>query len=90
LTDKCAVCAGDSYDADFKHIPSPYRHCRLLDSYLLNLDRGAAAVHAMITEDIRRFREMGAAHYAADLEVVLACFVEEFATPRGSACEAAA
>ena len=37
---------------------------------MLNLDQGALAVRAMIKSDIRRFGEMGAMRYAADLEVV--------------------
>lgn len=44
---------------------------RLLRSYRLNMDRGAAAVRRMILEDIRRLSEMGAQAYAADLRQAL-------------------
>ena len=54
------------------------RHRRLLAGYLLNRKRGAAAVRDMILSDIRRFSELGALGYAADLIDVLNAFNAEF------------
>ena len=57
---------------------------RLLAGYLANRDRGAAAVREMMVADIRRFSELGAIVYAADLEEALIHFDEAFPAP-GSA-----
>lgn len=72
------------------HIARSERHCRLLDSYLLNLDRGVGAVRSMIAGDLRRFTEMGANRYAADLAIVLDCFVAEVEGAGAIGCEPAA
>ncbi len=50
---------------------------RLLSSYPLNMDRGCPAVREMILQDIRRFSEMGADAYVADLRKALFRFDDE-------------
>lgn len=48
------------------------RVSRLLESYRLNIKgRGFSAVRQMILDDIRRFTELGADAYAADLRKAL-------------------
>jgi hypothetical protein len=46
----------------------------LMAGYLVNQKRGPAAVRNMIREDIRRFVDLAAKGYAADLTEVLKCF----------------
>ncbi len=50
------------------------RRRQLLNGYLLNMGRGVIAVREMIVDDIRRFSELGASAYAAELAEVLSCF----------------
>ena len=80
---KCSTCGGPSYDPLNNFVPCGV-HCRLLASYLLNIDRGAPAVRDMMMHDIQGFRELGAHKQALDLAIVLECFLSEFpeATPR--------
>jgi len=60
---------------------TPDRTDRLLSAYQLNMDRGAAAVRQMILDDIRRFSEMGAPAYVADLRKALFRFDDETMEP---------
>ena len=62
--------------------PSSAKHCRLLSSYLLNLERGPVAVREMIVGDISRFRDLGARQLASDLSLVLNCFLADFPEAR--------
>ncbi len=50
---------------------------KLLDTYRLNMHRGGSAVREMILQDIRRFSEMGADAYVADLRKALFRFDDE-------------
>lgn len=54
------------------------RHSRLLESYLLNHERGPAAIRNMIRDDIDRFNDLGAARYASELAEVLKHFEAAF------------
>lgn len=69
--------------------PPSAKHSRLLSSYLLNLERGPAAVREMIVGDIRGFRDLGARQQASDLCLVLNCFLADFPEARMAldACE---
>jgi len=58
-------------------VPSA-KHSRLLASYLLNLERGAATVRDMIVVDVYDLLELGAMRQAADLCVVLGCFLSDY------------
>ena len=51
---------------------------RMLAGYLANRDRGPAAVRAMMVADNRRFSELGATVYAADLKQALIRFDASF------------
>ncbi len=53
------------------------RASKLLSSYRFNMDRGSSAVREMILQDIRRFSEMGAEAYVADLRKALFRFDDE-------------
>lgn len=57
---------------------SPGRRCRLLSSYLLNLQKGASRVREMILGDINNLRDLGAHRQAGDLEAVLDCFLSRY------------
>ncbi len=64
------------------------RVSRLLDSYRLNIKGlGFSAVRQMILDDIRRFTELGADAYAADLRKALVRLEDEKSEP---GCSAAA
>lgn len=55
----------------------PDRAERMLSAYRLNLGRGFTVVRNMIVEDIRRFSDLGAKGYVADLKEALLRFDEE-------------
>ena len=74
----CAAISGLSSDEQILGAAPTGRHRQLLSSYLLNLTRGPAAVREMIVDDLRRFHELGALHYAADLLLVLRLFLTEY------------
>ena len=74
---KCSTCVGKCYD-DLHNFRPAGRYCRLLNSYLLSLHRGAASVHEMILNDLQGMQELGAYKNALDLQIVLDCFLSEF------------
>ena len=47
------------------------KHRGLLESYLLNIDRGASTVRKMIVADLRAFLDLGLLASAADAFIVL-------------------
>jgi hypothetical protein len=62
------------------------RASRLLDSYRLSIKGwGFPAVREMILDDIRRFTELGADTYAADLRKALFTLEDEVSEPVSSA-----
>jgi hypothetical protein len=48
----------------------------------LNLERGPLAVRNMIIADLRRFHELGARQYTADLLLVLRLFLTDYPSAR--------
>jgi len=60
------------------------RHRRLLDSYLLNLDRGAVNVREMIVADLHTFLDLGLPERAADALVALRLFLDACPDARGA------
>ena len=69
-------------DDTLPNAPSSGRLCRLLSSYLFNLERGPAAVREMIVGDIGRLRDLGARQLASDLSLVLNRFLADFPDAR--------
>ena len=57
---QCIGCSARTYGETLSNAPLSAKHCRLLASYLLNLDSGPEAVREMIVGDIDRFRDLGA------------------------------
>ncbi|HXY57498.1 MAG TPA: hypothetical protein VEH76_02855 [Methylocystis sp.] len=79
---ECAESAGlSSRDLLLGVSPSP-RHRQLLDSYLLNLDRGAVNVREMIVADLHAFLDLGLPERAADALVALRLFLDAFPEAR--------
>jgi hypothetical protein len=70
-----AAATGFSTNEFVMGVSPSARHRTLLDSYLMNLDRGPAAVHDMMVADLRRWVDLGAMSRAADLVIVLRQFV---------------
>ncbi len=58
------------------------KHHSLLQSYLLNLWRGAIVVRNLIRADLRAFIDLGAKKRAADLLLVLRLFLGHFPEAR--------
>jgi hypothetical protein len=54
------------------------RRRSLLDSYLLNMGNGPAAIHEMMVADLRRWIDLGAISRAADVAIVLRQFVSDY------------
>jgi len=79
---ECIECSARTFDETPPNAPSSEKHCRLLSSYLFNLERGPIAVREMIVGDIRRFRDLGARQLASDLSLVLNCFLADFPEAR--------
>ncbi len=79
---ECIECSARAYDKAPPNALSPVKHCRLLSSYLFNLERGPIAVREMIVGDIGRLRELGARQLASDLSLVLHCFLASFPEAR--------
>ena len=79
---ECIECSARTFDETLPNAPPSAKHCRLLSSYLLNLDRGSVAVREMIVGDIDRFRDLGARQLASDLSLVLNCFLADFPEAR--------
>lgn len=79
---ECAACSAQAYDDTLPNVPLSAKHCRLLSSYLLNLERGSVGVREMIVGDIDRYRDLGAHRQASDLSLVLNCFLSEFPDAR--------
>ena len=74
---QCAALAGlDSNEIVLGVSPSA-RHRSLLASYLMNSDRGKAAVRKMILSDLRDFLDLGALRQAADRFIVLRHFLSD-------------
>lgn len=63
------------------------RHTRLLASYLYCLGKGPAKVREMILADLRRFLDLGARDHAADLLIVLRCFLREHPAVPAVSCQ---
>jgi hypothetical protein len=82
--------SGFNFDEIFSTAVPSAKHCRLLASYLLNLERGATTVRNMIVVDVCNLLELGATQQAADLCVVLGCFLSDYpeADLAKSPCEA--
>ena len=78
----CTECSARTYGETLSNAPLSAKHCRLLSSYLLNLESGPAAVREMIIGDIDRFRDLGAHRQAYDLSLVLNCFLADFPQAR--------
>lgn len=81
---ECIAFSARAYDDTLPNMPPSPKHCRLLSSYLLNLDRGPIAVREMIVGDIDRFRDLGARQQASDLSLVLNCFLADFPEARST------
>jgi hypothetical protein len=79
---ECSECSGRTFDETPPNAPSSAKHCRLLSSYLFNLERGPIAVREMIVGDIGRLRDLGARQLASDLSLVLNCFLADFPEAR--------
>ncbi len=79
---ECITCSARTFDETLPNAPSFEKHCRLLSSYLFNLERGPIAVREMIVGDINRFRDLGARQLASDLSLVLNCFLADFPEAR--------
>jgi hypothetical protein len=79
---ECAVFAGLASDELIVGVAPSAKHRSLLSSYLLNLGRGVVAVRDMIIADMRRFRELGARQYTADLLLVLRLFLTDYPDAR--------
>jgi hypothetical protein len=79
---ECIECSARTHDETPPNAPSSAKHCRLLSSYLFNLERGPIAVREMIVGDIGRFRDLGARQLASDLSLVLNCFLADFPEAR--------
>ena len=79
---ECITRSARTFDETPPNAPSTEKHCRLLSSYLLNLDRGPIAVREMIVGDIVRIRDLGASQLASDLSLVLNCFLADFPEAR--------
>ncbi len=86
---QCFGCSARTYGETLSNAPLSAKHCRLLSSYLLNLESGPEAVREMIVGDIDRFRDLGAHQQASDLSLVLDCFLADFpqARPAPELCE---
>ena len=79
---ECITCSARTFDKTLPNAPSSEKHCRLLSSYLFNLERGPIAVREMIVGDINRFRDLGARQVASNLSLVLNCFLADFPEAR--------
>lgn len=79
---QCADFAGLASDELIVGISPSAKHRLLLSSYLLNLERGPLAVRDMIIADLRRFHELGARQYTADLLLVLRLFLTDYPCAR--------
>ena len=79
---QCIGCPARTYGETLSNAPLSAKHCRLLSSYLLNLESGPEAVREMIVGDIDRFRDLGADRQASDLSLVLNCFLADFPEAR--------
>jgi len=75
---ECAAISG--LECEKLVIGAPIRpmHRRLLLSYMANLDKGPAAVCALVTADLRTFLDLGAKERAASVLVVLRLLVTRF------------
>lgn len=60
------------------------RHRRLLDSYLLNIDRGAVNVRETIVADLHAFLDLGLPERAADALVALRLFLDAYPEARST------
>ncbi len=79
---QCAGCAGlDSSELLIGTVVSA-KHHSLLESYALNLWRGAIVVRDLIRTDLRTFIDLGAQKKAADLLLVLRLFLSHFPEAR--------
>ncbi len=58
------------------------KHRGLLESYLLNIDRGASTVRKMIVADLRAFLDLGLLASAADAFIVLRLFLSDYPEAR--------
>jgi integration host factor subunit alpha len=83
-------CSRFNFDEILSTAVPSAKHCRLLASYLLNLERGPATVRDMIVVDVCDLLELGAVQQAEDLCVVLGCFLSDYpeADLAKSPCEA--
>ena len=79
---KCDGCAGHSFDEENLHVALSAKHCRILSSYLLNMGMGESVVREMLIADIRGLLDLGAKQKAADLRVVLECFLSDYPETR--------
>jgi len=79
---KCAAFAALSSNEMLSGVTPSAKHCQLLSSYLLNLERGPAAMRDMIVADFRCFLDLGARQRAADLLIVLRCFLSAYPEAR--------
>jgi hypothetical protein len=79
---ECNECFARTFNEALPGAPSSAQHCRLLSSYLFNLERGPIAVREMIVGDIGRLRDLGARQLASDLSLVLNCFLASFPEAR--------
>ncbi len=79
---QCAGCAGlDSSELLIGTVVSA-KHHSLLQSYVLNLWRGAIVVRDLIRTDLRAFIDLGAKERAADLLLVLRLFLSGYPEAR--------
>jgi hypothetical protein len=79
---QCAAFARITSDEMLSGSPLCPKHYWLLSSYLLNLDKGPALVRDMIVADFRAFLDLGALQRAADLLMVLRCFLSDYPEAR--------
>jgi hypothetical protein len=75
---ECAAIAG--LESEKLVIGTPIRpmHWRMLSSYLANLDKGPAAVCALIIADLHTLLDLGAKERAAGVLVVLRLLLTQF------------
>lgn len=82
---QCAEFSGLLSSEMLVGVPVSTAHRSLLASYLLLLQRGADAVRENIVADIRSSLDVGALRRAADLLIVLRCFLVDYANARRAA-----
>jgi hypothetical protein len=74
---ECAEIAGLKAKEMILGVGLTKKHIRMLSSYLLTDDRGAAEVCGIIVADLRGYLDLGALRKSADLLIVLRLFLSQ-------------